>query len=258
MSRVDRLIRGDEINLPDVVFDKIKQGKLAEVIAAQIRDEIRSGALVIGDRLPTERELIEQLGVSRATVREALMLLESDGFVQMRAGRHGGAYVTRPKIERLATILDVILSVENTTTDELLEARALMEPLAVRLASVRATAEDLARIDECLARTVKHRDNPSIVAEEAARFHVLIAQSSHNGVISALTATTQQLIFSRAFDALGTEIDATIQAHQRIFAAIRDKQPDVAARRMMRHIGAFETVLENPHWAEFRHQPGDA
>ena len=69
------------------------------------------------------------------------MLLEADGFIQVRSGRHGGAYVTTPRIERLATILDVILAVENTTTEQLLEARALMEPLAVRLASQRATAE---------------------------------------------------------------------------------------------------------------------
>lgn len=241
--------------MPEVVFDRIKQGKLAEVIAAQIRGEIRSGALSIGDRLPTERELIEQLGVSRATVREALMLLESDSFVQVRAGRHGGAYVTRPRIERLATILDVILSVEHTMTDELLEARALMEPLAVRMASTRATPEDLARIEECIERTIAHRDSPSIVAEEAARFHVLVAESSHNGVISALTATTQQLIFSRAFEALGTEIDATIKAHRRIYEAIRDKKPDDAARRMVQHLGAFEAVLGDPQWTAFRNEP---
>ena len=128
--------------MPEVVFDRIKQGKLAEIIAAQIRGEIRSGALALGDRLPPERELIEQLGVSRATVREALMLLEADGFIQVRAGRHGGAYVTSPKIERLATILDVILAVEQTTTEQLLEARSLMEPLAVRLATTRATESD--------------------------------------------------------------------------------------------------------------------
>lgn len=241
--------------MADVTFGRIKHGKLAEVIAAQIRDEIRSGALTSGDRLPTERDLIQQLGVSRATVREALMLLESDSFVTVRAGRHGGAYVTRPRIERLATILDVILSVERTTTDELLEARALMEPLAVRLASSRATDEDIERIRECLARTVASRDEPSVVAEEAARFHVLVAESTHNGVISALTATTQQLIFSRVFDAFGAAIDATISAHQGIFEAIASHDPEAAVRRMVRHVGAFEMVLDDPRWREFNVDP---
>jgi DNA-binding FadR family transcriptional regulator len=231
-----------------LVFDRVKQGKLAEVIAAQIRNEIRSGVISVGDRLPTERELIEQLGVSRATVREALMLLEADGFVQVRAGRHGGAYVTSPRIERLATILDVILAVEQTTTDQLLEARALMEPLAVRLASTRATDDDIARLDECIELTEKGRDNPTVVAEQAARFHVLVAESTHNGVISALTATTQQLIYSRAFDAFGTSTEDTIRAHRRIFEAIRDHQPEVAERRMVRHVSAFETILGEPAW----------
>src|SRR5690606_1071640 len=143
-------------------------------------------------------------------------------------------YVTRPKIERLATILDAILSVETTTTDELLEARAVMEPLAVRLAATRATPEALARIKERVDRAAANRDNPEIIAEESARFHVLVAEATGNGVISALTATTQQLIFSRVTDALRTEIDGTIKAHQRIYEAIRDGDPETAARRMTR------------------------
>lgn len=229
--------------MPEVVFGRIKQGKLADVIAAQIRGEIRNGSLSIGDRLPTERELIEQLGVSRATVREALMLLEVDGFIQVRSGRHGGAYVTSPRIERLATILDVILAVEQTTTEQLLEARALMEPLAVRLASHRATDDDLERIEASIARTEAHIDDPEIVAKEAARFHVLVAESSHNGVISALTATTQQLIYSRAFEAFGTNTQATIKAHRLILDAIRARDPETAVRRMTRHVDAFRNVL---------------
>lgn len=241
--------------MSDVVFGRMKQGKLAEVIAAHIRAEIRDGVLSTGDRLPPERDLIEQLGVSRATVREALMLLEADGFVAVRAGRHGGAYVTRPRIERLATILDTILSVERTTTGELLEARALMEPLAVRLAATRATPEELASIEACVMRTAEHRDSPSVVAEEVARFHVLVAESTRNGVISALTAITQQLIFSRVFDALGTEVESTIRAHQRIYEAIRDGDPELAARRMVRHVGAFERVLDDPRWATFNDRP---
>lgn len=230
--------------MPEIVFDRLKQGKLAEVIAAQIRGEIRNGSLGLGDRLPTERELIEQLGVSRATVREALMLLEADGFVQVRAGRHGGAYVTSPKIERLATILDVILAVEQTTTAQLLEARALMEPLAVRLASQRATSDDLERIEASIARAEAHTDDPAILAEEAARFHILVAESTHNGVISALTATTQQLIYSRAFEAFGTEVDTTIRAHRGILDALRAGDAEAAVRRMIRHVDAFRQTLD--------------
>jgi DNA-binding FadR family transcriptional regulator len=236
--------------MPEVVFDRIKQGKLADIIAAQIRGEIRSGALALGDRLPPERELIEQLGVSRATVREALMLLEADGFIQVRAGRHGGAYVTSPKIERLATILDVILAVEQTTTEQLLEARSLMEPLAVRLATARATESDFERIQASIARAEEHLGSSDIVAEEAARFHVLVAESTHNGVISALTATTQQLIYSRAFAEFGTETAATLRAHRRILDAMRARDAEAAVRRMVRHVDAFRDVLDAPRSIE--------
>lgn len=236
--------------MPEVVFDRIKQGRLAEIIAAQIRGEIRSGALALGDHLPPERELIEQLGVSRATVREALMLLEADGFIQVRAGRHGGAYVTSPKIERLATILDVTLEVEQTTTEQLLEARSLMEPLAVRLATARATESDFDRIQASIQRAEEHVGSSDIFAEEAARFHVLVAESTHNGVISALTATTQQLIYSRAAAAFGTEPASTLRAHRRILDAMRARDPEAAVRRMVRHVDAFRGVLDAPRSIE--------
>lgn len=244
--------------LPEIVFANVKQGKLAEVVAAQIRDEIRNGLLSIGDKLPSEKELIVQLGVSRATVREALTLLESDGFVSVRSGRYGGAYITQPKVERLASILDTILVVEKTTMSELLEARVLLEPLVVRRAAEKATAEDLQRIEASIDRMEQNRSDPAIVAAEAARYHVLVAEAAHNGVISALTATTQQLIFARVSEVLGSQAEITIRAHRLIFEAIRDGDADLAAKRMTRHVGAFEEVLDHSQVAELHAQASDS
>jgi DNA-binding FadR family transcriptional regulator len=229
----------------EVVFGSVKHGKLAEVVAAQIRNEIHNGHLSLGDKLPSEKELIEQLGVSRATVREALTLLESDGFVSVRSGRYGGAYVTQPRVERLSSILDTILTVEKTTMEELLEARALLEPLAVRQAAQKATPEDLERIEASIERMEENRNDPTIVAAEAARYHILIAEATHNGVISTLTTIMQNLIFARLFETLGSEADDTIKAHRSILRAIRNGEADVAAKRMAHHISAFEEVLDD-------------
>lgn len=228
------------------VFENVKLGKLAEIVAAQVREEIRNGSLPIGSKLPPERDLIEQFGVSRSTVREALRLLESDGFVVIRSGRHGGAHITHPKVERIATILDVVLEVEKTTMGELIEARAIMEPLAVRLAAERATEKDLSRIQESMDLIRAKADDAALISEQTVRFHVLIAEATHNGVIHALTATTQQLIFARARDAITIEPENTLYAHERIFEAIRDHKPDVAARRMARHVRAFELIVAGP------------
>jgi DNA-binding FadR family transcriptional regulator len=224
-------------------FESVKLGKLAEIIAAQVRDDIRTGTILIGSKLPPEKDLIEQFGVSRSIVREALRLLESDGFVVIRSGRNGGAVLTMPRIERLATILDVMLAVEKTELAQLIEARAFIEPIAARLAAERATEEEMSRIEESMALIRNSPEDDALFAEQTVRFHVLVAAATHNSVIHALTAITQQLIFSRAQEQIGSEPEGTLRAHLRIFEAIQARDSELAARRMARHVEAFEGHL---------------
>jgi DNA-binding FadR family transcriptional regulator len=107
-----------------VVFENVKPLKAAQVIAQRIRDAVLAGTLSVGDRLPTERDLIKQFGYSRAAVREGLRLLEADGLVTVQAGRNGGAVIRNPEPDRLVSTLDMILRLQSTTIHDVHEAQS--------------------------------------------------------------------------------------------------------------------------------------
>ncbi len=126
--------------------------KTGEAVAATFRRRIANGELAVGDRLPTEDELIQAFGIARTTLREALRILESQGLIHIRRGRGGGATVTMPDLVRLAEPLAVVLQLRKTTTADLDAARVLIEPhLAAKLA-LHHTDEDLAALRAVLAK----------------------------------------------------------------------------------------------------------
>lgn len=227
-----------------VEFQSVKQPKLAEIIAARVREDIRTGRLPVGAHLPPEHDLIVQFGVSRGTMREALMLLESQDFIEVRTGRNGGAIVTQPTVASLASTLDVMLGIHETPIWHLLEAREYVEPIAAELACQRATDEDVARLRASVERMEAAWTSGDVEAyrEETTSFHVLIAEAAHNNLIRALTVMTQELIFSKAHDQLTADPDATIHAHRKILAAIEARDAAAAVRRTRRHVHAFASA----------------
>jgi DNA-binding FadR family transcriptional regulator len=225
-----------------VTFENIKQPKLAEIIAAKVREQIRTGILQIGTRLPPERDLIELFGVSRGTMREAMTLLGAQGFVDIRTGRNGGAYVTQPSVDNLVNSLDVLLSVHSTPTWQLLEARAYVEPIATKLACERASEEDLVRIQRSVdgMREALEASDDEAFRRHTVAFHVLIAEASHNELIRTLTVITQELIFSKERERLSSDPKGTIAAHERILELLRSRDKTKASNAMQRHVRAFE------------------
>jgi DNA-binding FadR family transcriptional regulator len=225
-----------------VTFENVKQPKLAEVIAAKVRDQIRAGTLEIGARLPPERDLIDLFGVSRGTLREALTLLASQGFIDIRTGRNGGAYVTQPSVDSLVSTLDVLLSVYQTPMWQLLETRAFIEPIATSLACQRATSQDLERINlsvEEMEEAMASGDD-DLFRRQTINFHVLIAAAAHNELIRTLTVITQELIFSKAYERLSVDPASTTAAHRRILEALSERRQEDATAAMKRHVQAFE------------------
>ncbi len=158
----------------------IEPRRLYRQVADQIRELIASGAYATGDRLPTERELSERLGVSRPTVREALIALEVEGYVRIRVG--SGIYVTRTSGERPAAIDDRIAE----GPFEILRARELVESAVAGEAAALAGEADLARLDETLARMAAgpHPSATAIALDRA--FHVAVVASLGNAVLERL------------------------------------------------------------------------
>src|SRR5471032_3635105 len=122
--------------------------RIADVVSDQIRAIFTSGALLPGQRLPAERDLAEQLNVSRPSLREALIRLESDGFIQ--AAARSGFVVSDVTAPLVSAPLAALLSQHPTASADVLELRHGLESLATGYAAERATPGDLARITEAL------------------------------------------------------------------------------------------------------------
>ncbi len=153
----------------------IEPRRLYRQVADQLRRLIESGEYGVGDRLPTERELAERLGISRPTVREALIALEVEGCIRIRVG--SGIYVTAPPAEES-------FGEESEGPFELLRARELIESALVREAAAKASAQDVAALDAVLER-MEFGDHPSPETIALDReFHVTVAGILGNAVIT--------------------------------------------------------------------------
>src|SRR5919201_5810973 len=123
------------------LFAPVAVARASSAIADQIRTAIVTGQLGQGDRLPPERELAEQFGVSRVTVRDALRGLEAMGLIDVRVGARGGAFVTAPTGAVVGQTMSDMLLMQAVSPEDIVEARLIVELGTVTLATARATEE---------------------------------------------------------------------------------------------------------------------
>jgi DNA-binding FadR family transcriptional regulator len=171
-------------------FAPVPAGRAFDGISHQIREAMASGALKPGFRLPPERTLAAQFGVSRNTLREALRSLENSGVLQLRRGGHAGAYVRESSGQGVATGLLDMYKLGGLTPAQLTEARILVETAIVRAACTNCTEDDLAALRANLAQAVK-LDREQRIAERIAtnlEFHRLLARATHNPLLVTLMA----------------------------------------------------------------------
>ena len=214
--------------------------KLYRRIADTVAEAIEAGQYKLGDRLPTERELAEQFGVSRPTLREAMIALEMLGMIEARHGL--GIYVTgnvRPPAPSSEVDFEI-------GAFELIEARRLFEGEAAALA---AASIDDGQLAELEALMVRMHEEEEIAGEEADReFHMIIARATGNG---AIIATIENLwdwrnrsplarnILTRA---RGMGLEPRINEHKRVFDALKARDPHAARQAMRDHL---ERVIEH-------------
>ncbi|NUZ06123.1 FadR family transcriptional regulator [Schlegelella sp. ID0723] len=170
---------------PPATFKAIRSARAFEEIAAQIRSELIAGRLKIGSRLPSERALSEQFGVSRNTLREALRSLEHAGLIRLQKGASGGAFISERSGDAIVTGLLDLYHVGSIQPAELTQARIWLESIIVREACVRASADDIAdlhrNIDE--AAEAHSRGDFPLRAEKHLEFHRILARIAGNPIM---------------------------------------------------------------------------
>src|SRR2546423_15368750 len=135
------------------LFAPVSVARASSSIADQIRQAIVTGKLAQGARLRPERELAEQFGVSRVTVRDALRALEAMGLIEVRVGARGGAFVTVPTGSLVGQTMSDMMMMSAVTPEDIVEARLVVELGTTTLACARATDEDLVRLREHCERS---------------------------------------------------------------------------------------------------------
>ena len=213
--------------------------RLYQQVADRIRAVIHEGRFEPGARLPPERELALQLGVSRPSLREALIALEIDGRVEIRMG--SGVYVCAPPAtaERSTPALG-----ESPT--ELMQARAALEGAVITLAAARVTRQGLERVAESLAAMKREHARGRMPVDADRRFHMGIAEMCGNSVLVRMVGELfdgrHSPISSRMSGRAETVQTWTVALaeHERIYRALEARNPQAAAAAMFTHLRASE------------------
>ena len=208
--------------------------KLYQQVAGSISADITSGRYATGHRLPSERDLAEEFGVSRPTVREAMIALEIRGLVEARHG--SGIYVTRKAADGPDPDLDI-------GAFELTEARRLFEGEAAALAATIITEEELAELEEVLGQMVDENAFTAFTGEQAdRRFHLSIAKATRNAAIVMTVETLWDLRYRSPLCVAMLErarkvgVRPLIDDHRVILTALRSREPQAAREAMRDHL----------------------
>ena len=166
------------------IFKEVQVEKPTDKIIQQIKELIRSGQLKPGDKLPPERKLVEQLGVGRGHVREALRKLEFYGILKTLP--QSGTVVEGLGVKALEGLITDVLELERPDFYSLVETRYMLEINSVRLAAERRTEQDLASLEKALSEFAKKVEKGEQGVEGDLMFHLKIADISKNTVLRSL------------------------------------------------------------------------
>lgn len=235
-----------QLHKDDLPIRPLKQRRVSEEVADQLREAIFSGRLGPGDKLPPERQLAQQFGVSRLVLREALRSLERVGLLMIKRGYGGGAFVSEMDKKAVTRSLSVMIRLGETSVDDLTEARLIYEPKIARLAAERATEEDIAALKRVLDEQ-KAANTPDTFGQPTSHsFHRFIAETTKNPMLVILV--------DAVMDSVGASVKHVrlpsganhkmLSAHERLYRAIKAHKPDLAYRIMLEHVLEFRDMLK--------------
>ena len=223
--------------MPASTFKPVEPRRLYQHVADQIRTLIQSGRYAPGSKLPAERELAQQLGVSRPSLREALVALDLEARVEIRMG--SGVYVCSPP-ERAADLTGTL----GESPTELMQARAVLEGAVAALAAARVTGPGLARVRESLEATRADLARSRTPVENDRRFHLAIAELAGNSVLLRLVGE----LFDERQSPIAAKLQvhsessqtwgAALAEHEAVLQALEARDPHAAEAAMRLHLKA--------------------
>jgi GntR family transcriptional repressor for pyruvate dehydrogenase complex len=221
---------------------------LSKSVEQSLAQAISQKRFATGEKLPTELELCKQFGVSRTVVREAVTSLQAKGLVAVRKGK--GIFVKELTGSSVADPLRFYLQMNfgRSAVMDLVRARQLIEPEVAAVAATNRTAEDLARLEEDLARLGRSGENFAALATLDTQFHVDIARATGNPLLPLLMEPIHRMMPEVKSGVYATVADAkhsALELHQRVFRAIASGKAESARQEMVRHLQIAERHAES-------------
>lgn len=228
---------------------KLKVPRISDAVATTLEQRILEGSLKPGDRLPAERELAAELGVSRPSLREAIQKLASKGLLRSQQG--GGTYVTAALEASFFDPWQAMVGSYPNLREDMLEFRCMLEGQAAEWAAERATEADLQRLGQAFEQLQEAVAGSDIAARAAAdiAFHQAIGEAAHNALIAHLSSALLRLMQDSIELNLGElkNVAAAGQLlasqHAAIYAAIRERKPQAARAGAETHIDFVRETL---------------
>jgi GntR family transcriptional repressor for pyruvate dehydrogenase complex len=219
------------------MYQTIQTERLYEQIVQQIEQRFLNGHLKVGDRLPPERELAEQFGVSRTAVREAVKALRQKGLVEIQPGR--GTFITNDTSEGVRHSIGLLMKIAGIDgSPDLVEIREILEPEMAALSAVRATEEHIAAMREAIEKMDAALRDPDKYIEADLDFHLVLAEATQNTLIPTLIDSIVDLLReqrARIFLVTGGPQRGQVH-HKHILEAIIRHDPAAARDAMRVHL----------------------
>jgi len=225
------------------MFKAIRHTKVSDEIVSQVKNQISEGILKPGDRLPPERELVKEFGVSRPSLREALNTLVAMGFLEIKGKR---TFIKSLASESVQNPLSLLIKADTQKIFDLIEVRKAIEAWGAFLAAQRATEEDIKQLETIIEEMKKAFEEGQSWEKQDADFHLSIAQATHNTIQTHVMSTIYDLLresMAKVFKDRA-KVKKLLDHHQRIFNAIKNHSPDKAREKTLEHLNYVESEVK--------------
>ena len=244
---------------PALVFEPISRPRAFEEICDRIRHQLSIGALKPGDKLPAERELAQQLSVSRSALREALRSLEIAGVVVLRKGVKGGAFIRPGDPKGMTRVMQDLVHLGSISLGDLTEARLMIQTAVVRIACARATAADIEAIETNIDNTAemtrlgRHEDR----LRYAMEFYRLLALATRNEIMTMLVDSLTEILlrFLRGIQG-GAPQPGLIESRHRFLRHLKARDAEKASHEIEVHLTKLHKLLTQSY-ARSRQETAD-
>ncbi len=223
-------------------MEPIDRAGITELVVQRIKELLERGELKAGSRLPPERELADVLHISRPSLRTALKALSVMGIIRAKPG--AGTYIAESLPEVFTEPMHFMTLINNTSVEELFEARRIIEAGLAELAAERATEADIAVLTKEVEGMKATVGDPENFLKHDVRFHQAVAHAANNKLMSGVMDTVAQLLYHirRQTISRASDLDEAIEWHQKIIAAMQKRDSKRAKDLLSGHLRAAQSA----------------